>query len=301
MRLKNKGFYLTMDKTQQDLKFALITPSYGPDFDRCKLLVESTKHCITDGTQHYIVVDRRDVELFRLLSSQRTHILVVEDLLPSWIFRAPGFKNWWISLRTLPIRNWILQQLIKMSICDVIAEDVLVFCDSDNTFIRPFDMKSCLMKDNKLALLRVGFQNKDIQHWINSSKRILAIENKSIQPVTYVSNMIAWHKINVLKMRNHIEKVHGKHWIRVACKPSSISEYMIYGIFVDYVLGLEAANHFHFNTELMKPSWSVSLDTESQVQEFFDEISDDHIGVMIHSKDDVLVNAYADKIKSFWK
>lgn len=289
-----------MDMIQDKLKYALITPSYAPDFERCKLLTESVKHCLTDGTKHYIIVDRRDVTLFKQLTSQTTEILVVEEILPSWIFRMPGFQGWWMSLRTLPIRNWVLQQLVKMSVCDVLNEDILVFCDSDNTFIRPFDMKSRLMHGTKVPLLRVDLQFQDVYEWFEASKKILGISDKEIQPVTYVSNMITWYKPNILKMRSHIEETHGEHWISTICRHRNISEYTIYGIFVEHVLGIEAANHFFFDTELIRASWGNPLNTEAQIQDFFAQVKENHIGVMIHSKDNVPVNYYADEIRTRW-
>ena len=280
---------------------ALITPSYAPDFERCKLLTESVERCLVGNYRHYIVVDQRDVALFKQLTSAKITLLVVEDIIPAWIFRAPGIKKWWISLRTLPIRNWILQQLVKMSIFDAISEDIAVFCDSDNTFIRPFDMGACLLEGDKLALLKVELAYDDIYRWIASGKTILGIEGTEVKPVTYVSNMISWHRSNVMAMRDRIEQVHGTHWIRAVCQHRTISEYMIYGIFVEYVLGLEAANHFIFNTELIKPSWSKSLVTQTDVDSFFGELKESHVGVMIHSKDNIPSEIYRDKVAAFWR
>ncbi len=293
---------MTACKTQDDLKFALITPSYALDFERCKLLVESVERCLIDDTKHYIVVDRRDLDLFKQLTSSKVHLLIVEELLPVNFFRIPGLKKWWMSLRVFPIRNWILQQLVKISVCDSIDENVLVFCDSDNTFIRAFDMRSCLMRNNHLALLKVNFQNKDVNEWIEASKKIFGIEDKIIHPATYVSNMITWYKPNILKMQSYIEEINGENWIDVLCRYKNISEYMLYGIFVEYIQGLEEANHFFFSVELIKPSWSVSLNTEAQIQDFFSQrnFKESHIGIMIHSKDDVPISLYADRIKKLW-
>ncbi len=282
-------------------RFALVTPSYAPDFERCQLLVESSEHCLLGDTKHYIVVDRRDQRLFSQLTSDKVRLLVVEDLLPSWIFRVAGIQKWWMSLRTLPIRNWILQQLVKMSIFEGIDEDVVVFCDSDNTFVRPFDLQSLLIQDKSLPLLRVPFVNDDIQTWIASAKDLLGIPHQAVEPVTYVSNMITWERGNVFRMRERIEEVHGTHWIRAVCSHRSISEYMIYGIFVEYVLGLEAARHHPFDTELIKPSWSTHLDDKGEVNRFFEDLSESNIGVMIHSKDEVPVSIYRDKVRSLWK
>ena len=291
-----------MIANQDNWRFALITPSYAPDFERCKLLVESVERCLLSDTKQYIIVDRRDVNLFKPLTSSKVHLLIVEDIIPPWIFKVPVFNGWWMSLRTLPVRNWMLQQLVKLSVCDAIDEEVLVFCDSDNAFIRPFDIKSCLMKANDLALLKVDLNNKDTQSWINTSKKILGIEDKTFPPSTYVSNMISWYKPNILKMREHIEETHGTHWIQCICRYKNFSEYMLYGIFVDHILGLKEANHFYFDTQLMKPSWTCPLVTDSQIHDFFSQenIKKSNIGVMIHSKDDLPVSAYADRVRSFW-
>lgn len=293
---------MTMYKTKNDLRFALITPSYAPDFERCKLLVESVERCLMDDTKHYILIDRRDVNLFKPLTSSKVHLLVAEELLPTSFFRVPGLKKWWMSLRTLPVRNWIFQQLVKLSVCDSIRENVLVFCDSDNTFIRPFDMRSCLMQNDHLPLLKVNFQNKDVHDWIKASKKIFGIESEVIHPATYVSNMITWYTPNILNMRSYIEKVNKKSWFDVLCRYKNISEYMLYGIFVEYIQGLEEANHCFFDVELIKPSWGVLLNTEIQIKEFLNQsnFKESHIGVMIHSKDDLPVSSYADVIKKLW-
>lgn len=281
-------------------RFALITPSYAPDFERCELLVESARRCLTDDTVHYVVVDRRDTGLFNRLASSRTRILVVEDILPRWIFRVPGLRGWWASLRTMPIRNWVLQQLVKLSICDVVDADVLTFCDSDNTFVRPFDMRSRLMEDGRVALLRVSFQNSDVRQWVAASKSILGVEDREVPAMSYVSNMITWRVENVLRMRRRIEEVHGAHWIRVVCRHWNISEYMLYGVYIDHVLGLEAGGHYHFDTELMKASWSDPLDSPEKIDAFFGGLRESHIGVMIHSKHGVPVDTYADKVSAAW-
>ncbi|MDB9526891.1 DUF6492 family protein [Oscillatoria sp. CS-180] len=289
-----------MKQAQTDSKIALITLSYAPDFERCKLLVESVERCLTDDVHHYIIVDRRDVALFKPLVSSRSSLRVVEDLLPSWMFRVSGLNKWWMSLRTLPVRNWIMQQLVKMSIFDAIDEDVAVFCDSDNTFIRPVDLSSYLLKGDQVAFLKVDYQSKDIQKWIIASQRLLGLESVQIQPANYISNLIAWRRDNVKAMLDRIEKTNNVSWMRAVCQHRTISEYMIYGIFVDYILGLESANHFLFDTELVKPSWSIPLSTQSEVDDFFGDLKDSHVGVMIHSKDGIPVERYRDQVEALW-
>ena len=60
----------------------------------------------------------------------------------------------WLSLKTQPLRGWHVQQLRR--IADRRAcrrEDVLVFCDSDVAFLKPFDC-SAFWRDGKVRLFR---------------------------------------------------------------------------------------------------------------------------------------------------
>jgi hypothetical protein len=44
--------------------YAIITPSYVKDFERCKLLVESKRKFLKDNVVQYIVIDKSDIKLF---------------------------------------------------------------------------------------------------------------------------------------------------------------------------------------------------------------------------------------------
>src|SRR5690242_7580212 len=43
---------------------AIVTASYGPDFERCRLLCETIDRFVTGMSQHYILVEERDVAQF---------------------------------------------------------------------------------------------------------------------------------------------------------------------------------------------------------------------------------------------
>ncbi len=60
-------------------RYAIITPSHAPDFERCRVLVESTRLHAPD-LDHYLVVERRDQRLFTDLRGPRTHVVVKEDV-----------------------------------------------------------------------------------------------------------------------------------------------------------------------------------------------------------------------------
>ena len=64
---------------------ALVTASYAPDFERCRLLCETIDRHVTGFGRHYILVESRDVALFRQLENARRIVVDERDLLPSWL------------------------------------------------------------------------------------------------------------------------------------------------------------------------------------------------------------------------
>ena len=51
------------------MKTAIVTASWDQDFERCKLLCETMDKHVTGFTKHYILVDSKDVALFRQIES----------------------------------------------------------------------------------------------------------------------------------------------------------------------------------------------------------------------------------------
>ena len=133
--------------------FAIITPSYAPDFLRCKLLCRTIDKYSLSPIKHYIIVDQKDRKLFQSLQQINREILTVESVLPWWIKKISLFKNGWISLKTLPLRNWIIQQIVKLSIAKYITEDVLIFVDSDVAFIDYFDVQNFVINNKVIYIL----------------------------------------------------------------------------------------------------------------------------------------------------
>jgi hypothetical protein len=147
----------------------------------------------------------------------------------------------------------------------------------------------------------VDFQSDDVISWTNASKQILGIEKEDVPFFNYVGNLIAWRRENVFKMYDRIEEVNGMSWIQAICKHWNISEYMLYGMMVDYVLEPENSGHFISSPELVKPAWSYPLDSQENVNQFFSTVDDTHIGVMIHSKYRAPISAYRHKFESLWQ
>lgn len=285
------------------MTFALITPSYAPDHERCRLLVESVERLVPDDIRHYVIVDSRDMRLFRGLASARVSLLAAEDILPEWIRRDPSEPtSWgWTSRHGTHISNWVLQQLIKLSAFDVIEENMAIFCDSDNVFIRPFDPRERLLGDDGRLLLHCRrYQNEDLRKWHVTAAQLLGLADCELPVRNYVGNLIAWRRENVMALRARIASVCDSDWLEAVSRHGSLSEYVLYGVFVNHCLGLAEAGHAVLEEPLIKPSWDVDLTASGAMDEFFRGLGEQHVGIMVHSKDDVPVESYAARVRSLW-
>lgn len=219
--------------------FAIVTPTYAPDFEHCRLLVESVQRYVPQHVKHYLIIDRKDEQLFSELHSPRTKILLKQEILPWWIHQLPFAPKWWISMRSLPIRGWIVQQLVKLSVNLALREDIYVFLDSGAMFVRPYDPATSVV-DGMVPLFRE--QKDEVRltwntHWHQVAARLLGLPVLRTYDTNYVgNNPIYWRRENLTKLQRHIEKITGKDWIVALCRLQRLSEYVIYGVFVEHIL-----------------------------------------------------------------
>lgn len=287
------------DAVVDNLTFAFITPSYAPDFQRCKLLCWSIKQFVSSPVKHYIIVERKDLSLFQELADENTVILTKEDILPSWIKRIPFYdkKNVWLNLKghksgNWLIRGWLIQQIVKLAAAEYVEEDVLVFVDSDVAFINNFDVSQLVDEDNNVRLFRVE-QSTDLDNevgkkWKVTAKNLLNVPAEVDCYDFYVHQIVTWRRDNLLQMYKRIETNYNQNWIEVLCGVNHLSEYVLYGVFVSYILGEESG---HYDDHLQKICWCYweenSL-SKQELTEFFQEAqTSGHKAVMLSAKSPV--------------
>ena len=230
----------------KSLSYALVTPSFGLDLDRCELLVESVARWATPSLRHYLVIDRRDVPLFSHLRSERTQILVVEDIVPGWLVRIPGVRRFWMSFRTRPVKNWILQQMVKLAIPSVVTEDVLLYTDSDTFFIAPYD-PSVFERDGRVPLFVEHGQRGILDYndrWHGQAAKLVGLPVETGYDTSFVGNVICWRRENALALQKQIERTTGKRWTQSIATLTAFSEYTLYGLYCQRALGDEASGHW---------------------------------------------------------
>lgn len=270
---------------EKPLSYALVTPSFRLDVDRCAMLVESFEQWAAPYLRHYLIVDRRDVPMFKSFESARTQLLVVEDIVPNWLVRIPGVRRFWFSFRTRPVKNWILQQIVKLSVPAAVTDDILLYTDSDVFYVAPYDPRS-YERDGRVPLFvetgqRGLIRGNDEWHAIGS--RLLGIPSEGEADTNYVGNGVCWRRDNVLQLHQRLEAVGHRQWERSVARLNTFSEYILYGLYVTRVLG-DASGHYHEDTIRTLNYWDpVPLDMAG-LEQFKSKLSPEYHSVMVSAK-----------------
>lgn len=272
------------------MKTTIITPSYAPDFERCRLLCQSVSRHVSGYEQHLIIVDKKDYALFSELESDKVKLIIKEDILPDWLYKVPFSKKWWFSTKTLPVRGWILQQIVKLSAHEYSDADNFLFIDSDVCFIRSFDVKEMFIDDQSLlsSLPRKeeDYQDKRKQSWHEFAAKLFGIEDTSILKKDYISQLVMWRRSELLSLTQSIENSalnnKNKSWKELLCNTLDFSEYTLYGIFVEHVLK-EKSQHHLIDQEICYCSWHKTINSMDDLSNFINHIPKQYPAVLIQS------------------
>lgn len=283
---------------------ALITPSYSRDLERCRRTVESVNRFVDPSIRHYLLIDRRDLLLFRPLEGSRTVVVTAEDLLPRWLFRVPRARKWWMSLKTKPVRSWIVQQIMKLAVAEHIDADTYCFVDSDVAFIRPLDEQRLHNERQQTRLFRTPGHADLPTHrrWHRTAAKLLGLPPTDYFGADYIGNLITWRRDRLLGLHRHIEQTTGRHWAKAVAGQIHLSEYILYGVYVEHVLGLDASDHDASDRDLCLCSWHFPMESPEGRQQFLDALSPGHVSVLVQSnlglddaQTDELVREVADR------
>ena len=274
----------------QNLTACVVTASYAPDFERCRLLCETMDRHVEGSFRHLLLVESRDVQKFKALETGRRIVVDERDLLPSWLrpFSDPssGFKRRiWLSPWTKPLRGWHVQQLRRIAIAEHLDEQVLVYCDSDVAFLRPFSL-SAFNRGNDIRLYRrisdAGHVPAPDDHlWQANAARILGIAAPKTSGFDYINTLIAWRRDTVRAMRRHIELVSGKGWLETIASDRKFSECTLYGRYVDEVTG--GAHHFVESNEFCRVHWNGTPMTGDEINQFVGSMGPGQVAIGMQS------------------
>ena len=269
---------------------ALVTASYAPDFERCRLLCETIDRHVTGHSRHYILVAHADVPLFRALETANRVVIDERDILPAWLRVVPDptslfRRKFWLSTRTKPLRGWHVQQLRRIAIAAHADEDALIYCDSDVVVLKDFDCAR-FWRDGQVRLFRrdnalQGSVDGDQKIWSRNAARVLGIASPAVAPHDYIATFIAWRRDAVVSMCEQIERTSGRHWVAAIGADRKFSECMIYGRYVDEVL--MGRGHFLSGEELCRVYWRGPRLTSATVRSFVEGMDPGQVAIGMQS------------------
>ncbi len=272
------------------MRTALVTASYGADFERCRLLCESADALATGLSHHYLLVAGHDVAQFRQLEASNRTVVDERDLLPSWLraWRDPfsGLsRHVWLSARTKPLRGWHVQQLRRMAIGRHADEDAFLYSDSDVVFVRPFDAASLWHGERVRLYRRDGALPLDSAYghadWSRNAGRLLGIAAPPLSTHDYIATLIAWRRDTLNDLLVHIENVSGRHWVAAVGRQRRFSECMIYGRYADEVEKKD--RHFHDAENLCVMRWSEPFSSPEELAGMVRDLTGPQVAVGIQS------------------
>lgn len=265
-------------------EIAIVTPSFARDYELCRALNESVMRFVPPTVKHYIFVDRCDVALFRGLEGPRTIVAAIEEILPLGLFKVPFSKKWWISLSAqFPAKGWLVQQLVKLSAIHVLEERVIVNMDSDVRFIRPVDL-GLFARDGKTRLYRkpcgIVAGMKHVK-WHRNVCRLLGIEPDKLPMDDYVGNVISWDRRVAINACARVEAVTGVPWHVAFTRGRLVSEYLLYGLYVDKVVGPQSAGIWIDERSRCHTYWGPEPLLEADVERFVAALKPDDVAFSI--------------------
>jgi hypothetical protein len=267
---------------------AVLTPSIAADYERCANLNRSVLEHSDRTVEHRIVVPARDLALFASLSGPRTHISCVSEFLPRSFMPVPG-TNYMVNARRPypPVRGWILQQIVKFAAAAESPTDVVVIADSDVTFCGPLRAET-FVRDGVVRFYRLpGGVHEGMPRyvlWHNIARALLGLPATARPPLPdYVSAMLALDPAVARALLARVTEVTGRPWANAIGGQLRFSEWILYGVFVDEVLGAPV-NSFACDDPLCHTYWPEEPLDAVGLETFLSGIAPDDVAVMISAK-----------------
>ena len=158
-----------------------------------------------------------------------------------------------------------MQQLTKLC-ADVVTErENIIFIDSDIEFIRQLQATRFFHQD-ALRLHRKPMEMSDGVHlkWHHAAAELLGLPRQYFGS-DYIAPLATWRRSNLIRLKRHIESCTDRPWHKAVGRRVTVSEYILYGVFVEHVMGVENSGHFNSPEDICHCLWF-----EGETEEFLD-------------------------------
>lgn len=296
-------------------KCAFVTQSYKADFEECRLLCESIDRFAPD-LEHFIFVNDEDYRLFTALDYGNHRVYRKSTVLPRYLVRLP-FKmlghHFHVSPFTIPVREWIIQQICKLGVFEVIGDsyEAVFNVDSECVLMRPFSTDEWI-RDGKYMMFRPENINEPSHDdYCNAYMKLLKVDPSRRDDVwryNFMNSCTCFVRSNLEQLLEAIRRNSVmRSWKLALCNTYRFSENYTYGIFTNFRLG----GHGHFIIDY-RPIKMIDICSLSDGEDFSraisETMSDSRItGVWLQKKDRKnLAGSYLDfntiekVVKEYW-
>jgi len=263
--------------------FALVTKTYHGDIQPFTDLCKSIDQLMPD-IQHYVLIDHADTEAFASFAGPKRTIVDCSQLLPELReTQLLGRRFWRLGFARI-IRGWIYQQIAKIAFVADMEEDAAIHLDSDVTLLRAIKAKHVFPNGNvRLYHQPGGGMGPRHLEWHKMSQKMLGLPQTGYGGSDYIGPIITWSPGVIRAMIDRIVASNHRDWVHVLASHFRFSEYIVYGIFCDHVVGEHQQLIAQSSTQYCHNCWGYDLGSQSEVERFIDDLQADHLGVLIQS------------------
>lgn len=269
--------------SSRDDNLALVTVTFRRDMALFERLCASIDRHAPDFT-HHVVIDRIDRPCFARFESERRRVIDLETLFPRFVATSLFGRRLLLSLKTMPLRGWIVQQLAKLAYVAQLPDRAAMVIDSDAEFLARLRMEE-VIRDGRVRLYHAPGAGDLSGHrrWHRVAARALGLAETDYFGADYISTGVTWSPAVVRALLDRLERVGGRSWMSVLGRHLYSSEYILYGVFCEHVPGPHQALIFTEDFDLCHCSWHYNLAAETGRAAFIGDLKPDHRLALIQS------------------
>jgi hypothetical protein len=180
-----------------------------------------------------------------------------------------------------------MQQVLKLCAATELGADLVLLADSDVVLVRPVTIET-FCKDGQVRFYRKPDEVDERlpRHlvWHDVARELLGLTPAGPPPLPdYMNPFNVWDRRIVLALRERVERVTGRPWLDAISSRLHLSECLLYGVFVDEVLGRDA--HVFEAESMLCHSYSDPIPLGlGAAREFLRGLSPADVSVAISSK-----------------
>ena len=266
-------------------ELAVLTPSFRGDAALFEDLHRSVLANTARSVVHHVVVPPSDASLFRQYEGARCRLWTHRDLLPRHFLSVPHASGLTLNLRRPwpPVRGWVVQQIMKMAGTAALNARAVLIVDSDAVLVREakldeFTHNGRLWLYRKDRAVTAGMERHVLWHEV--ARKLLGLPAVAVPPLPdYVSPICVWDPVVVRSLLGRITESTGRDWVEAVAGQLHVSEFVIYGVFVDHILGTTVPR----DGALCHNYYERTPMSAAETSAFIDRTPSGTLGVMISS------------------